>query len=82
MLAGGVLGRYAPRRPRWPGDPGRGHPRPGHRLSLVAVGLTVSGSLAFGLAWAMAGAVFAGVALVAAQLCRTARAARGLAAAS
>ena len=49
-------------------------------LSLVAVGLDVSGSLAFGLAWALAGTVFAGVALVAAQLCRTARAARGLAA--
>ena len=43
---------------------------------LIGVGLPVAGSLAFGATWGAAGIVFAGVALVAAQLVRSARAAR------
>lgn len=49
-------------------------------LALVAVGLPVAGSIAFGAAWAGCAAVFTGVGAVAAQLTRGARAARVLAA--
>ncbi len=48
-------------------------------LSLMLGGLPASGSVAFMLAWAGAGLVFAGVGGCAAQLATTARAARGLA---
>lgn len=48
-------------------------------LGLAAAGLPVAGSVAFGAAWAGAGVVFAAVGGVAAQLARSARAARGLA---
>ncbi|MGN6635642.1 MAG: ABC transporter permease [Oryzihumus sp.] len=50
-------------------------------LSLVAAGLPVSGSLAFGLSWALTGVSFAAVAAVMAQLTTTARGATGLTAA-
>jgi ABC-2 type transport system permease protein len=50
-------------------------------LALVAAGLPAAGSFAFGLAWASAGVVFAGVGAVAAQLTPSARSARGIAAA-
>jgi ABC-2 type transport system permease protein len=50
-------------------------------IGLVAAGLPVDGSLAFGLAWAGAGIAFAAVAAVAAQLTTSARAATGLSAA-
>ncbi|WP_232828461.1 ABC transporter permease [Kribbella monticola] len=47
-------------------------------LSLIGVGLGVSGSLAFGLVWITAGLAFAGVGAVTAQLTEGARAANGL----
>lgn len=47
--------------------------------SLIAADVPVSGSLAFGLALAASGTVFAGVAAVTAQVCTGARLARGLA---
>jgi ABC-2 type transport system permease protein len=47
--------------------------------ALIVAGLWVSGSLAFGLAWAVSGLAFAGVGAVAARLTASARAARGLA---
>jgi ABC-2 type transport system permease protein len=47
-------------------------------LGLVATGLPVAGSLAFGASWAGAGIAFAAVAAVAAQLTTTARNATGL----
>jgi len=46
---------------------------------LVGAGLDASGSLSFGLAWAVTGLAFAGVAAITAQLAPTARAATGLA---
>ncbi len=49
-------------------------------VGLVATGLPVSGSLAFGLSWTVAGLAFAGVGALTAQLTASARAARGLAA--
>lgn len=51
-------------------------------VSLAAVGLPMSGSFAFGLAWTATGVVFAGIGAVAAQLTSSARAARGLATAA
>lgn len=48
-------------------------------LGLVAAGLETSGAWAFGLSWACAGAAFAAVAAVAAQLTASARAAKGIA---
>jgi ABC-2 type transport system permease protein len=50
-------------------------------LGLVATGLPVAGSVAFGLATGLVGMLFAGVAAVAAQLTQGARAANGIAAA-
>ena len=50
-------------------------------LSLVAAGLPASGSLAFGLSWALTGVSFAAVAAVMAQLTTSARGATGLTAA-
>jgi ABC-2 type transport system permease protein len=47
-------------------------------LALAGVGLPAAGSLAFGLAWACAGATFAAVAAVTAQLSASARTANGL----
>jgi ABC-2 type transport system permease protein len=47
-------------------------------LSLIGVGLSASGSLAFGLVWITAGLAFAGVGAVTAQLTEGARAANGL----
>ncbi|MBE1495684.1 ABC-2 type transport system permease protein [Amycolatopsis lexingtonensis] len=47
--------------------------------ALVATGLPVAGSLAFGLCWAAAGLVFGGAAAVTAQLTKSARSASGLA---
>jgi ABC-2 type transport system permease protein len=47
--------------------------------ALIVAGLWVSGSLAFGLAWAVSGLAFAGVGAVATRLTASARAARGLA---
>jgi ABC-2 type transport system permease protein len=46
---------------------------------LVGAGLPAAGSIAFGLAWAVSGIAYAGVAAVAAQLMTSARAATGLA---
>ncbi len=46
---------------------------------LVALGLPLNGSLAFGLAWLSAGIVFLAVGALAAQLTETSRAANGLA---
>ena len=51
----------------------------GCTLGLVAGGLPVAGSVAFGASWAGVGLVFAGVAAVAAQVAQTARNATGLA---
>ncbi|NMI00329.1 ABC transporter permease [Pseudonocardia sp. K10HN5] len=51
-------------------------------VALMAVGLPVAGSLAFGLAWAAAGIAFAAVGAVTAQLARSARGANGLSAAA
>jgi ABC-2 type transport system permease protein len=51
-------------------------------VGLVVAGLPAAGSLAFGLAWAAIGVVFAAVAAVTAQLTRSARAATGIAAAT
>lgn len=48
-------------------------------LALIAAGLPVSGSVAFGLSWIVGGLAFAGVGAVAAQLTASARAARALA---
>jgi ABC-2 type transport system permease protein len=48
-------------------------------VGLIAAGLGARGSWAFGLSWACAGAAFAAVAAVAAQLTVSARAARGIA---
>jgi ABC-2 type transport system permease protein len=48
-------------------------------LGLVAAGLPVSGSFAFGLAWASIGIAFTAVAAVAAQITASARAATGIA---
>ncbi|HWS57238.1 MAG TPA: ABC transporter permease [Actinotalea sp.] len=50
-------------------------------LGLAGAGLDLSGGLSFGLAWAVTGLAFAGVAAVTAQLAATARAATGLASA-
>jgi ABC-2 type transport system permease protein len=50
-------------------------------LGLVAAGLPVDGSFAFGLAWAGVGIAFAAIASVTAQLTRSARAATGIASA-
>ena len=47
-------------------------------LALVAAGLDARGAWAFGLSWACAGAAFAAVGAVAAQLTASARAARGV----
>lgn len=47
--------------------------------ALIAAGLDAAGSWAFGAAWASTGIAFAGIAAVAAQVTRSARAARGLA---
>jgi ABC-2 type transport system permease protein len=47
--------------------------------ALVGAGLPAGGSLAFGLAWAVSGIAYAGVAAIAAQLTTAARAATGLA---
>lgn len=46
---------------------------------LIATGLPIDGSMAFGLSWAMAGIIFATVAAMAAQLARSAHGAIGLA---
>jgi ABC-2 type transport system permease protein len=46
--------------------------------SLVIAGLPVAGSVAFGLAWALVGLAFAGVAAVLAQLATNARSASGI----
>jgi ABC-2 type transport system permease protein len=46
---------------------------------LVRAGLPTAGSIAFGLAWAVSGLAYAGVAAIAAQLTTSARAATGLA---
>jgi ABC-2 type transport system permease protein len=48
-------------------------------VSLIFLGLPAAGSIAYGLAWAAAGCVFAAVAAVAAQLTESARAANGIA---
>jgi ABC-2 type transport system permease protein len=48
-------------------------------LALVAVGLAVAGSFAFGLGWAFTGIAFGGVAGICAQVTTGARTARGLA---
>ncbi|WP_163507530.1 ABC transporter permease [Fodinicola acaciae] len=48
-------------------------------LGLVAVGLPVAGSVAFGLGWAGIGVAFAGIAAITAQLSASAATARGLA---
>jgi ABC-2 type transport system permease protein len=50
-------------------------------FGLVAAGLPVDGSFAFGLAWAGVGIAFAAIASVTAQLTRSARAATGIASA-
>ena len=50
-------------------------------LGLIAAGLPVDGSFAFGLAWAGVGIAFAAIASVTAQLTRSARAATGIASA-
>lgn len=47
-------------------------------LGLMAVDLPAAGAMAFGLSWAAVGVVFAAVAAVAAQLTRSARAAKGI----
>ncbi|MGV1037409.1 MAG: ABC transporter permease [Candidatus Nanopelagicales bacterium] len=47
-------------------------------LGLIAVGLPVGGSLAFGAAWAVVGMSFAAIAGIAAQFARSARAANGI----
>ncbi|HEX6711383.1 MAG TPA: hypothetical protein VF068_13720 [Rubrobacter sp.] len=47
-------------------------------VSLIAYGLPVAGSMAFGLSWTVFGWAFAAVAAVAAQLTEGARAARGI----
>lgn len=78
LLAGGVLGGYAPLA-------GGLACACGVALAtglltavpLAAVGLPLVGSLAFGLAWTGTGVVFAGVRAVAAQLATSARAAWG-----
>ncbi|MSX82643.1 MAG: ABC transporter permease, partial [Actinobacteria bacterium] len=46
-------------------------------LALMAADLPVSGSLAFGAAWAGAGIAFAGIAAIAAQISRSSRGATG-----
>ena len=51
-------------------------------LALMAADLPVSGSLAFGAAWAGAGIAFAGIAAIAAQISRSSRGATGLLAGS
>ncbi|MEZ5115715.1 MAG: ABC transporter permease [Candidatus Nanopelagicales bacterium] len=51
-------------------------------LGLIAVGLPLGGSLAFGLAWALSGLVFSAIAGVAAQLTTSHRVAIGLGMAS
>jgi ABC-2 type transport system permease protein len=48
-------------------------------VGLVAYGLSFSGSVAFGLSWAMFGCAFAAIAAVTAQVTEGARAARGIA---
>jgi ABC-2 type transport system permease protein len=48
-------------------------------LSLIGVGLSVPGSVAFGASWGLSGIAFAAVAAIAAQLTTSARAATGLA---
>jgi ABC-2 type transport system permease protein len=47
-------------------------------VALIVAGLQSAGSIAFGLAWTVAGLAFAGVGAVAAQLTASARAARAL----
>lgn len=47
-------------------------------LGLVAAGLPIPGSVAFGLSWSAVGVAFAAVAACAAQLTRSARAAKGI----
>ena len=47
-------------------------------LGLIAVGLPVAGSLAFGASWAVVGIAFAAIAGIAAQFTRSARAANGI----
>lgn len=47
-------------------------------LGLTAAGLPVTGSIAFGVSWAMSGMVFTAIAAVAAQVTASARAAVGL----
>lgn len=47
-------------------------------LGLIAAGLAVQGSFAFGFGWGLTGLAFAGVAAVCAQITTGARAARGL----
>jgi ABC-2 type transport system permease protein len=83
LLAGGVLGVYAPLAAALACAIGTALAAGLlTAVALAAAGLDLAGSLAFGLAWAATGIAFAGVGAVAAQLTTGARAARGLAAAA
>ena len=79
LLAAGVLGRFAPLAAAVLlcviGSVGLGVLT---AAGLVAIGLPMAGSFAFGLAWALAGLVFAAVAAVAAQLALSHRTALGI----
>lgn len=80
LLAAGRLGRYAPLAAALSVAAGAslllGVLSAG---ALIAAGLAVPGSFAFGLGWALTGMAFAGVAAICAQITVGARAARGLA---
>jgi ABC-2 type transport system permease protein len=83
LLAGGVLGVYAPLTAALACATGTAIATGLlTAVALSAVGLPVAGSVALGLAWTATGTVFAGVGAVAAQVATGARAARGLAAAA
>ena len=79
LLAAGVLGRFAPLAAAVLlcviGSISLGVLT---AAGLAAIGLPIAGSLAFGLAWTLAGLVFAAVAAVAAQLALSRRTALGI----
>lgn len=83
LLTGGVVGMYAPLTAALACAAGAAVSTGLlTAVALSAVGLPVTGSIAFGLAWTATGVVFAGIGAVAAQLTKSARTARGLATAA
>ena len=78
LMSAAVLGRYAPLAAALAVAVGASVVLGGvTAVALIATGLPVAGSVAFGLTWACAGTAFAAVAAVAAQLTDRARTATG-----